>query len=316
MTDTDVGSDRDRLCSSCGAEAVAGASFCGECGDSLTKASAASEPPSSPPPSCGSSTPGFQPAAPLPTPPAPPSTGGQVPAGEPAIRRKGGIKRIVIAVVALVLIVGGVIAAVALPRSSRTGSASNSDNSPVRSIHADPSSPSYRDGYGEGRQLSSSGVYMSWSGGITAAPAYVCVQHDRGMPSGDNLSQSLLGCVAAVKALGGATGTPPSSVNSSPPTGSTGSTGTNAGHSVPLLQPAAPPTTTTTTNPPTTTTTISPQAAYQAGYQAGQATFTGQSPSQIQTYCTGVLTSYVSPSISQNPALAAQFMAGCVAGAS
>ena len=103
----------------------------------------------------------------------------------------------------------------------------------------------------------------------------------------------------AVKATGGA-GTQPSSV------GNSGTTENASSGNAPTT--TVPP----TTNPPTTTTTISLQAAYQAGYQAGQATFKGDSPSEAQTYCQGALT--YSPSISQSPALAAQFVSGCVAG--
>jgi hypothetical protein len=198
-----------------------------------------------------------------------------------------------------------------------SNSGSNADNPPVPRIHADPSSPSYQDGYGEGQALSTSGVYMSWSGGIATAPIAVCLSHFDAS-TGDNQTQWGLGCVAAVKALGGANGTPPSAVNSSPPTGSTASTG-STGSTGNAPTPTVPtttttvPTTTTTTIPPTTTTTIPLQAAYQAGYQAGQATFRGDSPSQIQAYCASALT--YAPEISQSPALAAQFVAGCAAGA-
>ena len=122
-------------------------------------------------------------------------------------------------------------------------------------------------------------------------------------------------CINAYVNGGGTTGSKGNTGNSGA-TGASGDSGTGGTGNTGNTSTTTPPTTTTTTTPPTTTTTtISPQAAYQAGYQAGQATFTGQSPSQIQKYCTDLLTSYVSP-ISENPALAAQFMAGCVAGAS
>ncbi len=99
-------------------------------------------------------------------------------------------------------------------------------------------------------------------------------------------------------------------------TGNTGNTTTTAPPTTTFPPTTTPPTTAppTTTLPPTTTTTISPQAAYQAGYGAGQATFKGDSPSQLQTYCMGTLTSFAPASISQSPALSAQYMAGCEAG--
>jgi hypothetical protein len=203
------------FCPGCGSEAAAGASFCGECGHTLSKAPAGLSPEHTEIHSAA--------AAP--------------PVSDRTNRDNLlGLRRWILVAIIVVLVLGGAITAVALSRSNHTGPASNSDNAPVPRIHADPSSPSYRDGYGEGQALSSSGVHMSWSGGdITTAPLYVCVQHDPAMPSGDNLTQWGLGCVAAVKAFGGANGTPPSAVNSSPPTGSTGSTGNATTRSVGIL---------------------------------------------------------------------------------
>lgn len=121
-------------------------------------------------------------------------------------------------------------------------------------------------------------------------------------------------------------GTPPLPPLTPISVGNTGSTGTGSTgcvvgscpYSKPSGTPATVPQPTSypTTIPPTTTTTTTPlQAAYQVGFKSGQEDWTGEgeSPSQGQTYCQGALT-FANPVFQTNPALAAQFMAGCVAG--
>ncbi len=130
-----------------------------------------------------------------------------------------------------------VLGAMLLAACSSSPSASNSDNVSVPSLHADPSSASYQDGYAEGQRLVNNGLVSArsfHSSDIYQAPAIVCEKYRQ--TSSGNLSQWLLGCVAAVR-MSGNTGS-----------GYTGNTGNTA----------------TTTTPTTTTTTVPLTSAQQA----------------------------------------------------
>jgi hypothetical protein len=345
VPETEVGSERHRFCPVCGTEAVTDGSFCGECGQSLIKTTESGDQPlpvqtevpsgsSAPPPPQPSTVavPPTQPAVasvppPLQTPPTPPS-------GKKPLRRRP-VFWIALGVVVLVIIAGisvafsgsssaaydigvhdGKVMATADMNVGLTDQVQidcNYTNAMDSRPHNLPSDKDdwirgCVDGYEHAFATAGAVTWTDNSDPSTGPESYVTPSQEAqriidNINSGnwDNSGNS---------GNSGTTGTPTSSVGNSGTTGNASS----GNAPTPTVPPTIPPTT-TTTFPPTTTTTISPQAAYQAGYQAGQATFTGQSPSQIQKYCTDLLTSYVSP-ISENPALAAQFMAGCVAGAS
>ena len=279
MTDNEIGSERHRFCPSCGAEAVTGGSFCGECGRSLIE---------TPVPS-GQSVPGHIEGTDSAT-----ASNTMVSSNEVASVKKTRKWLWPVGATVVLLVIAGIILGVSSDKGGTTAPGESAADALGHKLYQE-------------------------NADVGLAENTCTTQADE--QNAMTVTAFVNDCINAYVNGGGTTGSTGNTGNSGA-TGASGDSGTGGtGNTVntttratipPTTTTTIPPTTTTTI-PPTTTTTISPQAAYQSGYQAGQATFKGDSPSQIQKYCTDLLTSYVTP-ISEDPALAAQFMAGCVAG--
>lgn len=187
------GSEERRYCPSCGAEAKPGISNCENCWRPLP-IGAVGAPPASSPAWTLKTEPTEEPhqdPAPVLTTPAPPgnrsAAAGPIGAREPAApaKRKRGKKIILIAAVALVLVVGGLIAETAIEGTSIT------------------QTQSYKDGYEAGTTLESD---FASSHGLYGTSVQSYCQSVGGFDSEnnnfgrDNASQWAQGCVAGLNA--------------------------------------------------------------------------------------------------------------------
>ena len=189
----DSGSETRRYCPSCGAEAKPGISNCEKCWRPLPIGASGTPPVSAPswtlkpePPDA----PRQNEPVPVLKPPAPTAnrsaTGEQVPARESAapVKRKRGKKTVLIAAIALVLIVGGLIAQTAIKETSVS------------------QTQSYKDGYSWGQNYVNSGAATSDDESVSTTCSFAWGVYNgvpgRGIPSSDNEGQWTQGCIAGL----------------------------------------------------------------------------------------------------------------------